>query len=69
MSRPFNEVRFKDLLEGLEVAVIRRSQLNAEARYEAEFFRQRYLSDDSALSRWAKITIGEFAKKEKLSFF
>ena len=61
MSRPFDEARYKGLLKGLEVAVIKRSQLNAELRYEAEFFRKRYLQEDSALSRWYKPTIGEFA--------
>lgn len=60
MSRPFDDARYKGLLEGLEVAEIRQSQLNAELRYEAEFFRQRYLKEDSALSHWPKLTIGEF---------
>lgn len=61
MSRPFDEARYKGLLEGLEATEIRRSQLNIELRYEAEFFRQRYLKEDSALSRWPRLKVHEFA--------
>lgn len=61
MSRPFDEVRYKGLLEGLEAAEIRRSALNAELRYEAEFFRKRYLREDTELSRWHQLAVGEFA--------
>ena len=61
MSRPFDEPRYRGLLEGLEVAEIRWSALNEELRYEAEFFQQSYLHEDTALSRWQKKSIGEFA--------
>ncbi len=61
MSRPFDEARYKGLLEGLEVAEIRRSNLNAEHRYEAEFFRKRYLLEDTKLSRLPHLTLGDVA--------
>lgn len=49
------------MLEGLEAAEVRWSALNEELRYEGEFFQQRYLHEDTALSRWPKKNIGEFA--------
>jgi len=61
LSRPFDEARYRGLLEGLEVAEARWSTLNEELRYEAEFFQQRYLHEDTALSRLPKNHIGEFA--------
>ncbi|MCP5134784.1 MAG: restriction endonuclease subunit S [Gammaproteobacteria bacterium] len=61
MSRPFDEARYRALLEGLEMAVIWKSAINEELRYEAEFYRQRYLHEDMALSHWPTQTIGEFA--------
>jgi len=61
LSRPFDEARYRALLEGLEMAVIWKSAINEELRYEAEFYRQRYLHEDMALSHWPTQTIGEFA--------
>lgn len=48
-------------MEGLEISIVRRSQLNAELRYEAEFFKKRYLAEDSALGCWDKLSVDEFA--------
>ncbi len=61
MNRPFDEARYRVLLEGLETAVIWKSAINEDFRYEAEFFRKRYLHEDTALSRWQKQMVGEFA--------
>lgn len=61
MSRPFDEVRYRALLEGLEVVEIKYSTINEELRYEAEFFQKCYLREESALSTWLKETIGEIA--------
>ncbi len=61
MSRPFDGARYEALLEGLEITIIKRSQLNKELRYEAEYFRKRYLIEDSALSNWKMKPIESFA--------
>jgi hypothetical protein len=49
-------------LEGLEASIVRRSQLPADLRYEAQFFQKRYLSEDKALIRHTINRIGSFAK-------
>lgn len=61
MSVPFDKARYAALLEGLEISEIRKKELNDETRYEAEFFRKRYLLENQALSRWPLTTIGAFA--------
>lgn len=61
MNRPFDAARYAGLLEGLEATVINFSQINAELRVEAEFFKKRYLSEDTALSRLPQRIIGDFA--------
>lgn len=48
-------------MEGLEAAVIKKSRLNSERRFEAEFFRKKYLVEDSALSKLTARPIGQFA--------
>jgi hypothetical protein len=49
------------MLERQEAAVIRKSHLNSELRFESEFFKKRYLVEDTALSRWPIVQIGDFA--------
>lgn len=61
MNRPFDAVRYAGLLEGLEISVVQKRNLNDELRYEAEYFRKRFLHEDSALSRLPQKTLGEFA--------
>jgi len=61
LSRPFDKARYAALLEGLEISEIRKGELNDETRYEAEFFRKRYLHENKALSKWPKTRIGTFA--------
>lgn len=48
-------------MEGLECAVIPFSALNDEKRYEAEFFRKRFLQEDAALVRLERPLLGSFA--------
>lgn len=48
-------------MEGLEISVLKLSELNAEYRYESEFFLKRYLSEEDALARWKTKPIGAFA--------
>jgi type I restriction enzyme, S subunit len=49
------------LLEGLEVSVILSRLLNDEFRFEAQFFRKRFLRDDDALARNEIVALGTFA--------
>lgn len=49
------------MLEGLEAVEVRWNVINDELRYEAEFFKKRFLQEDTALSRWPTQGIGEFA--------
>jgi type I restriction enzyme, S subunit len=48
-------------LEGLEVSVIPSRLLNDEFRFEAQFFRKRFLHDDDALARNEIVALGTFA--------
>lgn len=43
------------------MAEVKWSALNDERRYEAEFFQQRYLHEETVLTRWPQKNIGEFA--------
>jgi type I restriction enzyme, S subunit len=49
------------LLEGLEISVLKLSELNDDYRYESEFFLKRYLSEEHALARWCIKPLGNFA--------
>lgn len=53
MSSPFNEEKYKRLLEGLEIAIINFSELSKviDYRIEAEYFAHRFLEIDGVLSR------------------
>lgn len=48
-------------MEGLEISVLKLSELNDEYRYESEFFLKRYLSEEHALARWGIKPLGNFA--------
>lgn len=48
-------------MEGLEAAEVQKSAINNEERYEAEFFRKRFIAEDKALSSLPQRSIGEFA--------
>jgi len=43
LNRPFNEAKYKALLEGLEATEIRLSQLERTKRIDAEYFKKRFL--------------------------
>lgn len=61
MNRPFDAARYAGLLEGLEISIVQKRNLNNELRYEAEYFRKRFLHEDSALSRLPQKALGKFA--------
>lgn len=63
MSSPFNEEKYKRLLEGLEIAIINFSELSKviDYRIEAEYFAHRFLEIDSVLSRIKTISFTQVA--------
>ena len=58
MSSPFNENRYGRLMEGLEAVEIRRSELNSDLRFDAQFFQKAYLAEDSRRKAYPKLLIG-----------
>ncbi len=48
-------------MEGLEVSIVPSRLLNDEFRFEAQFFRKRFLHDDDALARNELVELGTFA--------
>jgi hypothetical protein len=61
LNSPFDEARYRVLLEGLESVEISYSQLNDELRYEAEYHRKRFLVEDKERSRYPNFLLGEIA--------
>lgn len=61
MNSPFDETRYRGLLEGLEAVEIKYSALNSEIRYEAEYYRKRFLMEDKERLRYKNIGLGEIA--------
>ncbi len=49
------------MLEGLEISEIKLSMLNEESRIDAEYFKKRYLHEDSALEKYQLKPIKDFA--------
>ena len=63
MSSPFNEEKYKRLLEGLEITIVNYSVLSKviDYRIEAEYFAQRFVEIDRALSRIKTIPFTQVA--------
>lgn len=54
MNSPFNEAKYKVLLEGLEVSILSFSEihnLNFTQRIDSEYFKKKFLSDDFSLNQ------------------
>ena len=47
--RPFNEVKYKELMDGLECTEILLSQIDLSDRYDSEYFSKKYLEIESYL--------------------
>lgn len=54
-------MKFNALPEGLEFSIIPKNKLPSDLRFEAQFFKQRYIAEDNSLSRFAMETVGTFA--------
>lgn len=61
MSRPFDEAKYKALLEGLEISEIPFGFLNAELRFDAEYYKKAYLSLNDRVSKFGFQTVGSLA--------
>ena len=63
MSSPFNEEKYKALLEGLEIAIVKFSELSKviDYRIEAEYFAHKFLEIDKAISKTKTISFTEVA--------
>ena len=61
MSSPFNEVKYKQLLEGLEISEIYFSELNNEHRIDAEYFSKQNLFFQKKLLDYGIMRIGDIA--------
>lgn len=58
-TEPFNEVRYKALMDGLECSEIMLSSLERTLRIDAEFYRKENLWIDSLLSTWDKMPFSD----------
>lgn len=56
---PFNEVKYKALMDGLEVSELNLSQLERTKRIDSEFYKKENIAVDSILSLWDKKSIAE----------
>ena len=61
MSSPFNEEKYKRLLEGLEISEIYFSELNNEHRIDAEYFSKQNLFFQKKLLDYGIMRIGDIA--------
>ena len=61
MNSPFNEKRYRELLEGLEISEISFSQLNDERRIDAEYFSPKNITLASQLIRFGTFRIMDIA--------
>lgn len=64
MSSPFNEEKYKALLEGLEISEVQLCELkadNGELRIDAEYYQKEYLNEDTCLSRIGVAKLSSYA--------
>jgi len=61
LNRPFNEAKYKALLEGLEATEIKLSKINDELRIDAEYFIKNNLLLESILCKKNLTKIDDFA--------
>jgi hypothetical protein len=57
----FNKRPLELLMDGLEISVVKKSQIPGDLRYDAQYFKKRYLSEENALSAHDLRPIGAFA--------
>ncbi|MFI3222831.1 MAG: N-6 DNA methylase, partial [Methylococcaceae bacterium] len=63
-AEPFNEVKYRALLERLEISEVNSSlafENNASKRIDGEYFKKKYLKEDNQRKHYVNISIGELA--------
>ena len=53
---PFNEAKYKALMDGLECSEINKSLLNDDFRIDSEYHKKRYLREDLYINKF--VTMG-----------
>ena len=61
MSRPFDEAKYQALSEGLEFSEVGWSSMNEDIRFDAEYFRKRFLREETNLRKFRRHTLAEVA--------
>lgn len=61
MSRPFDKAKYKVLSEGLEISEVEWSSMNEDIRFDAEYFRKRFLREETNLRKFSRHTLAEVA--------
>lgn len=61
VSSPFDEAKYKALLEGLEISVLKWSELEFTKRIDTEYYRKRFLKIENRLNKSNHNTLGELA--------
>lgn len=56
---PFDEAKYKALMDGLECSEINKSALNNEFRIDSEYYKKQYLRDDQSVSKFTTVQIGQ----------
>ena len=59
MSSPFNEEKYKALLEGLEISEVYYSQIEKDNRYDSEFFMRKFIKNEQSLIEHKYFLIGD----------
>ena len=66
---PFNEAKYKALMDGLECSEVSFSNIDLGDRFDAEYFTKEYLFIDNTLSKRTTIKLGELASTVASAFY
>lgn len=66
---PFNEAKYKALMDGLEISEVAFSSINLGDRYDAEYFTKKYLDIEQKLERVTTKKIGDLSTAVASAFY
>ena len=69
LNRPFDEVKYKALLEGLEVAELNINALESGLRIDAELYKKSYIKFEQCISKIGFTTFSQEASLIKKGIF
>ena len=72
MSSPFNEEKYKALLEGLEISEVMLSEaksITGDARFDSEYYLKKYVHIDNLLKKKKTFTFKEYCNYVKKGIF